>query len=549
MPIAPEYLHMVHPDTVFYALLYGRNSRDPKKKGRSVQDQLKSGRALCERHNWPIVGEFKDTGISASRHSRKARDDFEELIEAIEAGVARIVVAYEASRYYRDLEAYVRLRNACHNAGVLLCYDEQVYDLSKREDRKATARDAIDAEDEAEGIWKRNVRTAELVAQAGAPWGKIPYGYMRKYDEATGELIGQFEHPVGGPYVMRSLWHIDSGNSVYSLIRWLRSEPQAARPDGAEWNKDNVRYMLQNRAYLGERMHHDTYRKATWEPLKGVHTDTGYIPGLDTPEGRAMFHRVTRRLLSQKGSGRDTRVAHLLTFLGLCGMCGDHAPLTTQKEAGNGGRKYQCDVAQDVAIKEELLDAYVEEAVITWLQDKEAARAALVGDTAKAKKEIREAQELLDVYTAELDEARAMANKRNADGRPLLSLASLSQKELDLIPRIEKLQGKVASATGVPELVQRLLAAPDPEVVWNGSPASDDAPARPGLTLEQKRQAIRRIVTVRLCKARARGVKKIEPGRVQLSFVGEPGFRDGPRHARGSVHALPDAPGADAETR
>lgn len=532
MPIQPEYLHLVIPDVKFYALLYGRNSRDPKKKGRSVTAQLTDGRDMCGSFNWEILAEFKDTGISASRHARKERDEFEDLLDTIEygetpAGGMRICVAYEASRYYRDLEAYVRLRNACFHAGVLLCYNGQVYDLSKREDRKATAMDAIAAEDEAEGIWNRNVRTARQTAEKGAPWGKVPFGFMRKYDPNTGELLGQFEHPDKWPYVMRAFTRIDAGSSVYSVIQWMRSDPGAERPDGAEWNKDNIRYMLLNRAYLGERLHNGTYRKATWEPLKGVHADGTAIPGFDTPEGRAMFHRVTKKLMGRKGSGQDTQAAHLLSFIGLCGECGDHAVLGTQKDATyRNGRKYQCEVAQDVVMKEPLLDAYVEEAVVAWLRDKEAARAALIGDPAKQRKEVQKAQTLLDVYTAELDEARALASTRNADGRPLLSVASLSQKELDLLPRIEKLQEQLTSITGASELVQRLLAAKDPDEVWNGVPETDVAPARPGLSLEQKRQAIRQIVTVRLFKARARGVKRIEPGRVQLAFVGDEGFRD-----------------------
>lgn len=535
MPIAPEYLHMVFPDETFYALLYGRNSRDPKKKGRSVDDQLTNGTTLCARHTWPIVGTYRDTGISASRHSRQTRDDFEELLEAIQAGVARIVVAYEASRYYRDLEAYVRLRNACANAGVLLCYDEQVYDLSKREDRKATAMDAIAAEDEAEGIRNRNLRTAELTAEAGAPWGKIPFGYMRKYDEATGDLVGQFEHPAQGAYVMRALAHVDSGNSVYSLIRWLNSEEKAARPDGKPWDKDNAKYMLLNRSYLGERIHHGARRKATWAPLKGVRADGADIPGLDTPEGRAMFHRVTQKLTARRiGSARDTRAAHFLTFIALCGVCGDDVVLTSQKDTrskGSAGRKYQCAVKTHTAIREDLLDAYVEEGIVTWLQNKEQARAALITDPAKAKKEIAEAQELLEVYEAELDEARTLANTRNTEGRPLLSLTSLSQKELDLLPKIERMQQKVASATGVPELIQRLLAAKDPQAAWTA------------LSLEQRREAVRRIVTVRLNKARARGVKSIEPGRIMLSFAGQPGFRDRPLRARGAERAQAEGRG------
>src|SRR5690554_1084175 len=71
MPLAPEYLHMIHPGVVFHALLYGRNSRDPKKRGRPVEAQLTDGRDLCNRFDWHITEEFKDVGLSASRHARR----------------------------------------------------------------------------------------------------------------------------------------------------------------------------------------------------------------------------------------------------------------------------------------------------------------------------------------------------------------------------------------------------------------------------------------------------------------------------------------------
>jgi site-specific DNA recombinase len=70
MPHAPEYLHLVYPNVAFRAWLYGRSSRDPKKKGRSVAAQLGDGRDLCDRFEWHIDDEFKDTGISRTRPPR-----------------------------------------------------------------------------------------------------------------------------------------------------------------------------------------------------------------------------------------------------------------------------------------------------------------------------------------------------------------------------------------------------------------------------------------------------------------------------------------------
>ena len=40
MAFDPSYLHLVFPDTRFEAWLYGRASRDPNKRGDSVEDQL-----------------------------------------------------------------------------------------------------------------------------------------------------------------------------------------------------------------------------------------------------------------------------------------------------------------------------------------------------------------------------------------------------------------------------------------------------------------------------------------------------------------------------
>ncbi|WP_327671906.1 MULTISPECIES: recombinase family protein [unclassified Streptomyces] len=541
MPLAPEYLHLVYPGVEFHALLYGRNSRDPKKKGRSVEAQLAEGRELADTHHWPVIEEFKDPGLSASRHRRRERDEFEALLDAIEYGpavdgVIRVCVAYEASRYYRDLEAYVRLRNACFNAGVLLCYNGTVYDLSKREDRKATAMDAIAAEDEVEGIRDRNLRTARQTAQKGAPWGKIPFGYRRKYDPDTGDLIGQFEHPKQGPVVLHCFTHVDGGGSINSLVKWLKGNADAERPDGAEWNDGLVRYMLLNKVYLGERLHNGSSVKATWEPIKGLHN----------AEGRALFRRVAKILNDPARGGRyDSRVKHWLSFEALCGECGDDHYMKGDQIGANATRPvrhvYRCKDGRDVTITERTLDAYVEEALLTWLSRKEQARAALLPDQKEKAAELAQAQEQLDLYQEELAEARRLNQTRSADGRPLLSLTSLSAKELELLPLIEKLEEKVQAATGVPLLVQKLLNAADPEELWNGSETAE------GLSIEQKREALRHIVTVRIYKTRP-GSPRITPERVRLSFVGTPGFK-APRsrgQSRASVPAQARGPRAAA---
>lgn len=546
MPYAPEYLHLVITDVTFEAYLYGRNSENlflgHAGTRDSVDDQLATGRDLCNRYNWNIVREFKDPDLSASRHAKKVRGDFEDLIAAITndpapPGIRRIVVAYEASRYYRDLEAYLRLRNACMAANVLLCYNGHVYDLSRRDDRKTTAQHAIDAEDEADAIQARNSRTTTLEAEAGRPHGRLPFGYLREYAVVGGRsrCIRQYEDPLRGPVVLKALQHIDGGRSMMSLLRWLNSNPDATRPDGSAWSPRTARTMLLNRAYLGERLHLGVYRQGTWEPIRG----------LDTPAGRAMFNRVTQKLTEPgRRTHRGTEVSHLLSYLGLCGSCGDHAMLCAHTRKG-ARTLLTCEPNRDVSMVEENVDIVVEEAVIEWFSRKAKARAALLPDQGDVAEKVAAAQRMINGYEEQLAEARALSEDFDPQtGKPRLSAASLAGMEQRIGPRLEAERKKLRELTGVSPLLLRLLDAEDPDVVWNGKRATETEPETPGLTLEQKREVIRKVVTVRLYPASRPGSNKVEFDRVKLSFVGESGFRARPLRAPASVHALPDAVGA-----
>lgn len=532
MPFAPEYLHLVFPDVRFEALLYGRNSDDAVKMGGSVEDQLTTGRALCHRHDWRITQEFKDPDVSASRHAKKVRGDFEDLLTTIvnkpaPEGVRRIVVAYEASRYYRDLEAYVRLRAACMAADTLLCYNGQVYDLSRRDDRKTTAQHAVDAEDEAEGIRDRNLRTATLQAEKGSPHGKLPYGYLREYAVVGGRkrCIRQYEHPTHGQYVVQALQRIDAGHSMLAVLRWIKAQPDAARPDGKAWTGTTLRRMLLNRRYLGERLHLGDYREGTWEPLKG----------LETPEGRAMFNRVTAKLTDPaRRTQRGTAVSHLQSFISLCGECGDHATLATWARAG-GTSLLGCKQTRHVAIREDVADAFVEEALMAWFRDKKTARAALVPGADDVEGKLAAAQRLINGYEEQLAEARALAEDFDEQtGRPKLSATSLASMEQKLGPKLEQERKKMRDLTGVSPLLLSMLNAEDPEVVWSGRPATGTEPEVPGLTLEQRREVIRKVVTMRLYRSDGRHSRRVDMERIKLSFVGEPGFRARPLPSPGS---------------
>lgn len=529
MPIAPEYLHLVHRGP-FPCYLYGRNSRDPKKRGRSVGDQLHEGAGLAERFNWPVVEVFKDTGVSATRHAKKRRDDFEEMLDGVRARKVRLVVAYEASRYYRDLEAYVRLRNACAEANVLLCYNGTIYDLSTSGDRKATAQDALQAESEGDAIRDRNLRTARLNAERGRPHGRVLDGYRRRYDPDTGDLIDQVADPDRGPLITRVFREYASGIGKSGIRKRLNAEGLLTQ-NGLPWRHHNIDAILNTPSYLGRRF------------LNGAEIGDAIWPALVDEATYQLCQEIqATKERCLPSSGETTQ--HLLS--GTVALCGLHPDLASRNmEPGlesfsnRGTPSMRCMLSGPHAvISEANLIAFVEEAVTTYLAS-EAARAAftpLVRDSSKADAEAR-----LERLTTQLAKAREAASTFGPDGSPLLSIGSLVAMEARLVPMIEEATAGASPDAAVPGVLRDLLGRPqaDVEAHWKA------------LDIPQRRLVLRKIVTIRLHKASGPGIRKIHPGRVTLAFKGQPGFMgDTPRgRAPETPPAAPDVAGPDRASR
>jgi DNA invertase Pin-like site-specific DNA recombinase len=102
------------------AFLYQRASVDPLKRATSTAAQHVENVRVCEFNNWEIAGSYTDDGLSASRHAKRSRKGWDDMVAAVDRGEADIIVAWEDSRAYRDLEVYLKLRKLCEKTGVLL---------------------------------------------------------------------------------------------------------------------------------------------------------------------------------------------------------------------------------------------------------------------------------------------------------------------------------------------------------------------------------------------------------------------------------------------
>ena len=465
------------------AFIYNRASRDPKRRGRSTSDQSAENHAVCEDQGWIVAGEFTDDDRSASRHARRTRDEFEAMAERIRAGECDVLVTWESSRANRTMDGYVRLRKLIEETGVLWHYGGHTYDMTNRRDRRDSAQDALQAEDEAEAIRERILRTTRRNAQRGGPHGRIPYGYTREYDPRTGELIAQIPDPREAPVAQEIFARLAAAETGYAIAQDL-TERQIYRRSGEPWDGDSVlRLARSSETYIGRRVHQGkTVGDAAWD-------------GIIEPE---IFHAVKRLLVVPgRRTNRDTAVRHLLSGIAVCGAKGCGSPLYILKNRGY--LTYTCHSGVHVACAEHRLDAYVEEAVVQWLASPASREAFRSVDSSE---KVSQALAEIDRLQAELGDAQRLVAMRK------LSVASLAAVEAGLLPEIERFR-RVAQAAQIPEVVRDLVGAVDADVRWNA------------LTIKPKRAALRAIVEVRLHTGR-RGVRRIEPGRVGLRFLGDP---------------------------
>ena len=492
------------------AALYARASKDRSKRGRSVEDQMIENRRVCAANGWTIVDEYPDIDRSAGPTARKTREHYERLKSDVSAGRIDIIVAWESSRLARDAGEHAVLRSLCEQKRVRWCISGQIQDPSKRSDRLASTIMAAVSEDELHGSRERNTRTARLNAERGGPHGRIPFGYVRRYDPEDGHLIGQFPSPADASIVQDLFLRIASRHSVTAtaeeLMKYL--------PDGTDLDtaRARLRNMLKNRAYIGQRSHKGTYTQAQWDPI--VNEDVFW-------EVQSILGEPGRR------TQRDVAATYLLSGIAECEVC-------TPEDQGQGLRilsmgtknprrvtQYACRAATHVTVPQDALDAYVEEALLSWLTTPDAARILAVRDNSQ----MDAARARAAAARAQLAEARKLATEFDANTMlPKLSALSLASMEANLQPVIDAAEAEVLRLASVQDpIVGRLV----------GSPADEVEAAWEALTMAQRRHAVRHLVWVRVSRSRGKGVKDgLTSDRVKLLFATEEGFRPKPLRSK-----------------
>lgn len=428
------------------AAIYCRISRDRAGAGLGVERQREDCEALAARLGWDVRAVFVDNDISA--YSGARRPEYEQMIQAIEDGRIRGVIAWHTDRLHRraiELERFVTLAEA-HDLAVQTVTAGST-DLSTASGRMVARMLGAAAQHEIDHARER-MRSAkrQMAADGKYRGGPRPFGY-----EKDGITVRESEAAV----IRKASKAILAGRSLTAVARDLNDAGEVTST-GKPWTYARLRDVLvrprnagllhQGRADRGEA---EIVGPAQWPAI------------IDEETWRALYARLldpSRR----KQDGNDTR--WLGSGIYICGRCGATmrpAPYGGTAASKNRTRKhlYRCSEKAHLTISTDKTDEYVMGVLVDLVRDPRVV-AAMQPDQGGAETADRERRAVLaarlDSFETDYAEGRITGTQlQKATARITAEIGDIDERLSRNLRR--SLTSPVANA---PDPGQALLDAP-----------------------------------------------------------------------------------------
>lgn len=348
---------------------YLRVSLDKSGESRSTSEQHIENEKSAIANGWQLGAPYTDNGRSASRYRTKEREAFGQLISDLEGDRfgADILILWESSRGSREVDEWITMIRLCEKRGVRIhvTVHGHTYDPTNVRDRRSLLEDAVDSEYESGKMSQRLRRAQAQRAQAGMPFGQVPYGYKRRYHEETRKLIAQEPYEPEAKVVRELYDRIIKGHSLRSIAKDF--EQRGVRNDsGRPFSSTHLRDMATRHVYMGKRYHRPgtTAVRSTNPNVKGTLYD-GQWEGLVS---ETTWYKVNRILTApERKTSRPGRGVHLLSMIAKCDVCS--GPLAATNRLERYGWQYQCHFKGCVRVSYDDLTEYAEAALLGFLSE------------------------------------------------------------------------------------------------------------------------------------------------------------------------------------
>jgi site-specific DNA recombinase len=450
------------------AVVYTRITQDRNGDGAGVTRQEADARALAKVRGWQVTSVIVENDTSAA--GKASRPGFERLLEAVEDGSVKVVIAWALDRLTRNRKDTVRLIEACQQHGVTIALVRgSDMDMSTPSGRMVADILASVARQEIEQKSDRQKRAHRQAAEQGRRvTGARPFGYT-----ADGMA---FKEPEAQAVRDAYQWLLDGVSLGQIARRW--NNAGLYTPQGSHlWSGPTVGTCLRKPRNTGLRPYGDEIYEAAWPPL--VDRETWYA---------ALAIMKDPNRLSIRGDQR------LLTSVALCGVCEGAVHV-----GGNKGYPvYRCATSTGhFSRKAEPIDEYVSAVMIARLSKPDAANLFAPPSTSPNKSElIREA----DRIRRKLDGLAALYE----DGT--LTAKGVRQSSDRLRAQLADVDEKLAEVNGVPKAARTIVKAADVGAAWDALEVSD------------QREIIRALAVVYL-DSPGRGSREFRPETVRIDWL------------------------------
>ena len=160
---------MAKPNPTKRVALYARVSTD----GQTTDNQLNELRAITQRHNWEIVEEFIDQGISGAK-GRDKRPAFDRMCKAAVRKDFDLIAAWSVDRLGRSLQHLVTFLEELHAKDVGLYLHQQAVDTTTPAGRALFQMMGVFAEFERSMIQERVKAGLQRARRQGKRLGRPP---------------------------------------------------------------------------------------------------------------------------------------------------------------------------------------------------------------------------------------------------------------------------------------------------------------------------------------------------------------------------------------
>lgn len=409
---------------------YLRVSLDRSGRARSLAEQHADHERIAAEQGWTLGESYRDESVSASRYSRKTRDDFDRLIADLEADRfdAQMLMIWESSRGSRRVGEWVNLLDLCERRLVRIhvATHNRTYDPANGRDRRSMLEDAVDGEYESAKISTRAKRAAAANAAAGRPVGRVPYGYRRVFDPTTRQLIAQEPEPAEAAVVVELYRRLVQGHSLRASARDFQARGIRTR-SGLVFSAQHLRSLALSPTNAGLRAHTPGRRGGRQPAVELDQLYEGQWPGLVS---RADWLAVQRLLRSpHRVTTRPGRARHLLSMIARCAQCGDPLIVTYR----DGSPKYQCRTRGCVRIPQADVDDLAEDVMLDYLARPDVIAALRARDRGDDR-ELAEVRDQLATLRARHDELA------DAVAAGAISVATLARAEPVILADIARLE-------------------------------------------------------------------------------------------------------------